>query len=1115
MSKAGILAFLSLLCCGLVHSSSSIDLRNTRLAREGADGPPGLILEKTVFTEQFVPGRDTWTAVSRAHGMPGDQSAVQSNCRQQASAQGLLFQTEDGINQFLSRTGQPYQVSNEINKTFRLPPEYARQPLRASFKFAGKGRMEAGMVFLPGQSKKINRTSGNSGQLSVEEVVPEGAESVVVFVRLSDVGQILLTEAEVKLIAPAVQDELEILAFPYGYLDEQFFVPEKTPIQLLFTVKRDKKKWYKDVFLHLYLPEGYRCVGFDNALELREQQGGHYKIHFTKAVNATIIDSKYCCWRMRPILLQADNPPDGQFRPLRYQLEVGGRLLQERQLQLQTSPAVVAQRTPKRFITGATQPSGGDYDAAAAEAFLKLYQATGFNALQSDKSEPLNQLLQERGILRFSNFWYIRDGYPRGREPGGRPFIGSDGEPFNRQLCPVVTYRREPYYVEKLQSELTRYVVEKIDHYTVNWEAYISDYKGCFCEVCQQEFSAWSKLPAEEVAAVWPKDVVSKYHDQWVAFRSWQHGQIVRTVQEDVAAAGKTVGRTANFVPMVSVAGFYRGSKYCLQYHPSDYLKYLPMATVWGPYSAQAGLGKLYRYTCGLHLAHYYAVREVRRFCQENGGGQTKILGFPYGCHAFNVNTPEGVALETISNFLGGYAGSLVYWFFFDSRYWDVMAETNNLIACYEDMVLDGEPCDQLVSTTVLSEVIRPEHWQANFTSYKQYPELAEIDSPVVSQAFRQGDKMLVAAGNFWALADAFVNLQVKGLQGNLVLRQPHQGTWRRTSAEQLTQGITIHLPSLKWDFYLIEAWQPGQDYGREITAAEINQRWDSQRQNITAALAEEDKILAACKRISSFNDFDFSEVPEIAAGGVSLRELRLESRQALQITAPDYRIELEPARGGRVRSLVIRGQEAVCPNDELGFGVLGFWAPTRNLFTQAYRIAEITPEADHVQVVLERPDNGQGLKLVLSYQFFPDRLRETATVTNLGEVDQELLLRFHHLLGHLSRREGKDGSLRIGSEEVPIVQKHRFLQTGTATDRLLKTIINDAPVPVNGQTVEFAAPFFNYRLRFESATPLLGYYMWNHPGIVAGTFEPTYAPEPGKLKRGESRSISQEWTWY
>jgi len=215
------------------------------------------------------------------------------------------------------------------------------------------------------------------------------------------------------------------------------------------------------------------------------------------------------------------------------------------------------------------------------------------------------------------------------------------------------------------------------------------------------------------------------------------------------------------------------------------------------------------------------------------------------------------------------------------------------------------------------------------------------------------------------------------------------------------------------------------------------------------------------------------------------------------------------------VRSLVIRGQEAVCPNDELGFGVLGFWAPTRTLFTQAYRIAEITPETDHVRVVLERPDNGLGLKLVLSYQFFPDRIRETATVTNVGAVDQELLLRFHHLLGHLSRREGQDGTLRIGAEDVQIVQQHRFLQTGTASAPLMKTIINVTPVPVSGQTVEFAAPFFTYRLRFESSTPLLGYYMWNHPGIVAGTFEPTFEPEAGKLQRGESRSVSQEWTWH
>ena len=33
MIKAGVLAFLSLLCCGLAHSGSSIDLRNTRMEK--------------------------------------------------------------------------------------------------------------------------------------------------------------------------------------------------------------------------------------------------------------------------------------------------------------------------------------------------------------------------------------------------------------------------------------------------------------------------------------------------------------------------------------------------------------------------------------------------------------------------------------------------------------------------------------------------------------------------------------------------------------------------------------------------------------------------------------------------------------------------------------------------------------------------------------------------------------------------------------------------------------------------------------------------------------------------------------------------------------------------
>ena len=102
--------------------------------------------------------------------------------------------------------------------------------------------------------------------------------------------------------------------------------------------------------------------------------------------------------------------------------------------------------------------------------------------------------------------------------------------------------------------KLKIYDEDVTDIFMTNWEPYYLDSKGCFCERCRDEFIKYSKgKPSKaDIMAVWPKDLLRKYADEYFKFRSWQHGKLVVTLHKDVAALGRSAGKTSIFIPEVS-----------------------------------------------------------------------------------------------------------------------------------------------------------------------------------------------------------------------------------------------------------------------------------------------------------------------------------------------------------------------------------------------------------------------------------------------------------------------------------------------------------------------------------------------------------------------------------
>ncbi|MFA7172731.1 MAG: hypothetical protein WC340_04855 [Kiritimatiellia bacterium] len=1048
---------------------SAIDLRDTLLARSAGVG-------EKVLEEQKLTKNSGWRVTSRVHGKTPDRDKIIANCTNSFSENGVTISISAGINEFLNARGTPYMVSSGVEKIIIIPKDATGKTLKVDFDFKVSGQTTSFIIFL-GNGK-------NNTIRGLNAVIPPGAEKAVVILRIEGARKLHISKVKVSIVDSST-GEYDVLQFPHGFLDAKFYLPEKDAMPVSFMTKRGEARYPKNVFLCLKLPEGYRLVGTDQIMPVDKVENGVYRLNYSKAISSTITINKFCVWRMYSVFIASDLSPGEKYSPMLYWLEVGGEEGETKTLMLRTVKQEYG-KAPRHFLTGYSQPSAMYYDAPLAEDFVTLLKDSGFNLFGSGVSPELREVLKRNNFTILGSLWPVRDGHVKGE---GAPFIGIDGEKHRDVMCPIEVYRKGEYFLNNTQKKLSESMATS-DHNTTNWEAYSLDYKGCFCENCLKEFSKFAKIPESELRKVWPRDVIEKYHDQWVDFRSWQHGQLCKVIEETVNAAGRAAGKESHFIPMCSVAGFNETSKFNLQYHPKDYLQYLSLVNVWGPYLHSAGHYRLYTYSSGRYLQHYFGVRNVMDYVKKYSYGRdVKVTGLPYGSHGGNVNPPEAVALETIDNFIVGYVGSNIYWMFFDYRYWSKMAEANNMIATYEDMVNKWDKTDKF-KTEIVSETIAPRHWSSRIASYAVFPKLKDATSVVQTVGWHNGKKNLLAIGNFWEIGDVFVKLSVPGISGDYVINQPHSKKYMRVKGKELSNGIILHLPPLKWDFFLIEPYDKGQNYGEEFTVQSVEKLFQGKTSFLKKQMEYENKLFDEFQKATSFEDFNFDATPEITTGKVSLKEYKVNGKQALGITAPDYQIIMEPANGGNLKSWKIDGHEIAGDS----FGRLGFWKPNRQVVDQQCRIMKISPEKECLDVILELPDF-HGMKIIITWSFYEAKVVQSATISNNGKHDLELAPRFHHMLVHLKRHDGRQGSFTIGSEVFDIEPKHRMIEKSE-------------------NHVTFSSPFIPFKLIYQTSSPLHGYYMWNHPGAEIGTFEPSFKQDDLPLKSGESRAFAQSWSW-
>ena len=238
-----------------------------------------------------------------------------------------------------------------------------------------------------------------------------------------------------------------------------------------------------------------------------------------------------------------------------------------------------------------------------------------------------------------------------------------------------------------------------------NWEPYMFNGKGCFCDSCREKFAEYVNVPLEQMKQEWPQELMrgKKYYAQAVRFRSLEHAKLVRTIHEavcEVTGGDKSMG----FIPGISwteMCCIWREIPNGKEVHQSDYAADLRWINPWGPY-VYWQTHRPYIYYKDGNLRSFIGARNVR--AQVNldypPEKRPKLLAFPHGSQggALWVTQPEALEIDFNSFFFNGYDGATVYLFprGYDNRYW-YFAEPPKMPPIMKTLFLTANRIDQRI----------------------------------------------------------------------------------------------------------------------------------------------------------------------------------------------------------------------------------------------------------------------------------------------------------------------------------------------------------------------------------------------------------------------------------
>ena len=1067
-------------------------------------------------------GRDLqkWAVMFHSHGTHRTPAgiAAKKHSSKSITRNGIKFTTTTELAKLKVNDAYIY-FSARLYRVIDLTPEMAGQNLICRFKVRGKlynaptqNHFFANISF-PGVKKKdkvIRPTvTPDFTNHTVSAIIPPNAKKAVLCVALYGCGELEISEAQVSVGAVDTA-RADVIVTSSGFTDQQFHLPEKTPFPMYFIFKRSQTQRFRNAQIEVELPEGYAIVGAAEALVLPARENkGKFLIGALGGIRRAITDNQFCPWRPQMVLLRSDRKASDTFQEMKYTMIADGKRQKTRTLKLRTC-VFEKTRTPRILGSGLQFPYGHNVDQHTATLLADTMLKCGYNIWADRSSKALSNIMKSRKIPRIASPYQLRNGFHiQGSVPisGDDRFLDIYGKHVERHICPVSVYQKSAYY----KSSVTQMIRDAVgpegnlDAILTNWEPYYLDFKGCFCPKCGVEFAKFIKRPYEEIRKDWPKNILAKYRNQWIDFRSWQHGQVVRTLAASIREEGRKDGnKRAHFIPEISSYGFndFMSERYTAQYHAKHFLDALERICVWGPYTYKAGIKTPYLYKPGQHLGYFLTSRGADRFIKKYSA-KTRIHALPHGSHCGWVSTPESIVFDTLCSFIHNAAQSTPYWFYYDYRYHREMGRMNTLLAEYEKEITSWKK-SSAVSITATTPVISVKHWKGAFAgtpTANMYPEIFS-EKAVQIVRWTNGEKNLAAAANLWEKEGVFVKIAFPDLKkGKWIVRSEFPKTYRVCSGAELAKGIELYLPALSWSFFRVLPFDRKLMEGEQITVSSVEQLKKKLLPRIRRSFAFEEKLLST--RTDDFPDYDFGAMPEVRSANVTVSGIRLNGAQAVLVKAPHYTAVVDPEKGGRVQSLKIRGKEVVSAGIGSGLGLPGCWAPIRRIIPRKLHLCAITPEKDGVSVKMQHPADSKTIfawEVVL--KFTAKGIAQSFTVINTTQKPMRVIARFHNMLKEPSRENPV--SLLMGSKKVKLPLENSVARIAPA-DSTVEKLFNVNNIWSGSGKIEFPKSGLKY-----SADKLYGVYFWNSPGAASASFEPTF--QPVTLQPGKKSTVTQNW---
>jgi len=632
-----------------------------------------------------------------------------------AKSSGGRFETSAGNRQgaFLQELPAP------VDKNERV--------LEFAFDYRGEGGKVVGIVYGQDAAGNELRISGNSYSREPQKNfqrgkavfrLPENCVKLRAALRLYNGKYAEFRNVSLRQMF-AKRPAVDAVLFPFAYLDNTYFIGEKSIGQVNFLLQRADGKPLNNGFLHINLPAEVKLLDVAIPHKLISGNG------VIKVADSNVY-----------VMLQNNSLKAGQEVSFSY-FYTDGKLKSPLRTARLRSVALPDAPQSKFFRSGAMTPFITYFrESKVLAPWIELLKKTGFNSVchgmtsahkvTGQLSVPVSAagvaLYHKNNIEVTAHSGALANGYRLcgGKVPPELLFMGRNGpvkEGRYDLICPEVIISKHPFVMDVLKRHADLLKKTGMDAFEPNWEPFIFERKGCFCERCLTAFEKFSGLPRSQAA---------DGNAVWIKFRSQQHGRVVKLIAD-------TLGKSA-FVPTIDAKelnganpAFYALASY------KDYAGVLDRMVLWSPY-VHYRFFSAYAYSPDMLLCVDQTAKAIRI--------PEKRYAYP---NCVQVTTwmaePETLAFQYLIYYFNRWHGASAYFFpgGLDMRWFHALADVNKVIVQTENLMQNVKPLPE-----------------------QQLKILTAIPDKVLLKNYRfalpDGSELL-AVGNFWPRGECFFEL--------------------------------------------------------------------------------------------------------------------------------------------------------------------------------------------------------------------------------------------------------------------------------------------------------------------------------------------------------------------